>query len=41
MSFALIGLVVPGIRIEDPGCVRKTFPDYFARLAALRNEDAG
>ena len=36
MAFALIGLKVPGIRIEDPGCVAKTFPDYFDRLEALR-----
>ena len=36
MAFALIGLKVPGIRIEDPGCVAKTFPDYFARLEELR-----
>jgi 3-phosphoshikimate 1-carboxyvinyltransferase len=39
MSFALVGLAVPGIRIENPGCVRKTFPDYFARLNALREPD--
>ena len=36
MSFALIGLKVPGIRISDPSCVTKTFPDYFARLEELR-----
>jgi 3-phosphoshikimate 1-carboxyvinyltransferase len=36
MSFALIGLRVPGIGIRDPECVRKTFPDYFARLEMLR-----
>ncbi|MBI1817784.1 MAG: 3-phosphoshikimate 1-carboxyvinyltransferase [Deltaproteobacteria bacterium] len=36
MSFALIGLRVPGIRIADPACVAKTFPDYFARLESLR-----
>jgi 3-phosphoshikimate 1-carboxyvinyltransferase len=36
MAFALIGLKVPGIRIEDPGCVAKTFPDYFDRLESLR-----
>jgi 3-phosphoshikimate 1-carboxyvinyltransferase len=36
MSFALIGLRVPGIEIDDPECVRKTFPDYFARLQELR-----
>lgn len=29
MSFALVGLRVPGIRINDPGCVNKTFPTYF------------
>ena len=36
MSFALIGLRVPGIRIRNPGCVAKTFPDYFERLESLR-----
>jgi len=36
MSFALVGLRVPGIRIADPGCVAKTFPDFFARFAAMR-----
>ena len=29
MSFALVGLRVPGIRINDPRCVGKTFPTYF------------
>jgi len=36
MSFALVGLRVPGIGIRDPDCVRKTFPDFFTRLEALR-----
>jgi 3-phosphoshikimate 1-carboxyvinyltransferase len=36
MAFALVGLRVPGIRILDPGCVSKTFPDYFTRLERLR-----
>ncbi len=40
MSLALAGLQVPGVRIEDPGCVRKTFPDYWQRLAALARLDA-
>ncbi|CAN5698856.1 3-phosphoshikimate 1-carboxyvinyltransferase [soil metagenome] len=35
MAFALIGLVSPGIKIKDPGCVTKTFPDYFQSLAGL------
>ena len=36
MAFAVTGLVVPGITIRDPGCVTKTFPDYFERLERLR-----
>ena len=35
MAFSLIGLKVPGIRINDPDCVRKTFPDYFQVLQRL------
>lgn len=35
MSFALVGLRVPGILINDPGCVAKTFPDYFEYLDGL------
>ena len=36
MSFALLGLVTPGIAITDPDCVAKTFPDYWTRLDGLR-----
>jgi len=36
MSFALLGLRVPGIEIEDPDCVAKTFPGYWDTLAGLR-----
>lgn len=35
MSFSLLGLKVPGIRILDPGCTAKTYPRFFADLAAL------
>jgi 3-phosphoshikimate 1-carboxyvinyltransferase len=35
MSFSLIGLKVPGIRIKNPDCVSKTFPDFFDVLATL------
>ena len=35
MSFALLGLVHPGIEIDDPGCVAKTFPGYFDALGEL------
>jgi 3-phosphoshikimate 1-carboxyvinyltransferase len=33
MCFALLGLRVPGIVVRDPACVRKTFPNFFAKLA--------
>ena len=36
MAFALIGLRVSGISIENPSCVSKTFPDYFEVLDSLR-----
>jgi 3-phosphoshikimate 1-carboxyvinyltransferase len=32
MSFAILGAVRNGIVIDDPGCVAKTFPDFFERL---------
>jgi 3-phosphoshikimate 1-carboxyvinyltransferase len=35
MSMALVGLRQPGIVIDDPGCVRKTWPGYFQMLDAL------
>src|SRR5206468_855806 len=37
MSFALVGLRVPGIRIADPGCVAKTFPGFWTSLDGLRS----
>ncbi len=36
MAFAVTGLLAPGIRIRNPGCVTKTFPNYFERLESLR-----
>jgi 3-phosphoshikimate 1-carboxyvinyltransferase len=36
MSMALIGLKVPAIVIENPGCVAKTYPGFFADLEKLR-----
>ena len=32
MGFSLIGLRAPGITINDPGCCRKTFENYFEVL---------
>ena len=36
MAFSVLGLVVPGIRIENPGCVAKTFPGFYETLETLR-----
>jgi 3-phosphoshikimate 1-carboxyvinyltransferase len=35
MSFALLGLRVPGIGIRNPRCVEKTFPEFFTLLESL------
>lgn len=34
MCFSLVSLGVP-VRVNDPGCVAKTFPDYFEKFAAI------
>lgn len=34
MCFAILGLKVPGIRIKNPACVKKTFPNFFQKLAS-------
>lgn len=36
MAFSLIGLRAPGVEIENPGCVSKTFPNYFDVLEKIR-----
>lgn len=35
MCFSLVALGGVPMRINDPGCVAKTFPDYFDRFAAV------
>ncbi len=35
MSLALAGLKVPGVRILNPACTAKTYPEYFADLQHL------
>ena len=35
MCFGMLGLRVPGMRLSKPACVRKTFPNFFAKLAQL------
>ena len=34
MCFAILGLKVPGIKLKNPACVNKTFPNFFQKLAA-------
>ncbi len=34
MCFAILGLKVPGIKIKNPACVKKTFPNFFQKLTA-------
>jgi 3-phosphoshikimate 1-carboxyvinyltransferase len=33
MAFTIAGLRVPGVVIDDPGCVTKTWPGFFAEVA--------
>lgn len=34
MCLATLGLKLPGLRIHNPACVQKTFPNFFQKLAA-------
>jgi len=34
MCFSILGLKVPGIKLKNPACVKKTFPNFFQKLAA-------
>lgn len=40
MAFAVAGLKTAGIRIRNPGCVSKTYPDFFRDLASLASAPA-
>jgi 3-phosphoshikimate 1-carboxyvinyltransferase len=35
MSFAMLGLAAPGMRIQDGSCVRKSFPGFWEELGKL------
>ncbi len=35
MSFAVLGLTVPGIKIENPTCVSKSFPEFWELFDSL------
>ncbi|GAA2757519.1 3-phosphoshikimate 1-carboxyvinyltransferase [Actinopolymorpha rutila] len=38
MSFGVTGLRTPGLTLDDPGCVKKTFPEFHEVLASLVRE---
>ena len=38
MSFAVVGLRVPGIQIEHPACVSKSFPNFWEEFSKLESE---
>jgi 3-phosphoshikimate 1-carboxyvinyltransferase len=38
MAFAVLGLRVPGVVIDDPDCVAKTCPGFFSLWAAVEQE---
>ena len=40
MSFAVAGLKVPGVVINDPGCVAKSFPDFWEYFDKLCQREA-
>lgn len=41
MSLALIGLKVPGVIIKNPGCVAKTYPEFWVDLDRLTHSTGG
>ena len=38
MSFAILGLAVPGMRIRGGGCVRKSFPGFWEEMEKLNGK---
>jgi len=40
MSLALVGLRVPGVVIRNPGCVAKTYPNFWSDFEALQCDSA-
>jgi 3-phosphoshikimate 1-carboxyvinyltransferase len=41
MCFGTLALKVPGMEIENPSCVKKTFPNFFQKLAAPAPQGLG
>lgn len=38
MCFGMLSFVVPGITIENPQCVKKTYPDFWKDMAAVKKQ---
>jgi 3-phosphoshikimate 1-carboxyvinyltransferase len=41
MSFGVLGSRLPGLRILDPGCVAKTYPNFWKDWQRARNAARG
>jgi 3-phosphoshikimate 1-carboxyvinyltransferase len=41
MAAAVLGLVIPGVEVADPGAVSKTLPDFLDRWSGLLRDPAG
>jgi len=41
MSFAVLGLAVPGTRIRNPGCVGKSYPGFWQEMEKIENVKLG
>jgi 3-phosphoshikimate 1-carboxyvinyltransferase len=41
MCFAALGLRIAGIKIKNPACVKKTFPNFFQKLSAPAPQGLG
>jgi 3-phosphoshikimate 1-carboxyvinyltransferase len=41
MSFAVLGLAVSGMRIRNPGCVKKSFPGFWKELEKIEDGKLG
>jgi 3-phosphoshikimate 1-carboxyvinyltransferase len=41
MCFAVVALRVPGVRIRNPSCVKKTFPNFFQKFGSSPPEGLG
>ena len=41
MSFAIAGLRIPDVKLENPGCCEKTYPDFFSDLQRVIGGENG